>query len=246
MTRLLLRIKSWIRRCLVLILVVMPSPVKIPLYRGIFRYKIGKNVRIGLSLIDVAELEIGDNVRIGHFTRFKNIPDVQIRDYCSIGFGNTFTSTYEFISAAGIKARHNHPRVSLGTHCQITMLHYFDVQDSLTIGAYTVIAGRSSVFFTHYLDVLNNKQATKPISIGDYCMIGSHAHFTPGARIADRCVVGMASVVTKPFVDSYHLIAGNPAQIVRNLPEDAAYFRRATGWIGEFAPPPAEIRHLVK
>jgi acetyltransferase-like isoleucine patch superfamily enzyme len=126
------------------------------------------------------------------------------------------------------------------------MLHYFDVQDSFMIGAYTVIAGRASVFFTHYLDVLNNKQATKPISIGDYCMIGSNVHFAPGASIADCCVVGMAAVVAKPFTESFSLIAGNPAQVIKKLPEDAAYFRRTIGWIGEFAPPPTEIRHLVK
>jgi acetyltransferase-like isoleucine patch superfamily enzyme len=241
MLQLFLNVKRFIRKWLTLVLVVVPSPIKIPIYRRLFGYQIGKNVRIGLSWINVAALQIGDYVRIGHFNRFKNIPEVQIGDYCSIGFGNTFTSTYEFIAEAGIKARGNRPRLNLGNHCQITMLHYFDVQDSFRIGAYTVIAGRESVFFTHYLDVVHSTQSAKPISIGDYCMVGTNTRFVPGASIADCCVVAMAAVVTKPFTESFSLIAGNPALVIKKLPEDAAYFKRKVGWIGEFSSPPSGL-----
>lgn len=245
MLHLLLRVKSFLRNWLALLVIILPSVAKIPIYRWVFGYKIGKNVWIGLCWINVPFMQIGDNVRIGHFTRFKNVPVVRIGNYCAIGFGNTFTSTYEFTSVASTKARGNHPRLTLGDHCQITMLHYFDVQDSFQIGAFTVIAGRDSVFFTHYLDVIENSQSAKPIMIGDYCMIGSNVRFAPGASVADCCVVGMGAVVTKPFTESYHLVAGNPAQVVKKLPEDAAYFQRKVGWIGEFAPPPPELRRLL-
>lgn len=235
-----------LRRGLALVLIFFPSVFKIPLYRRFFGYRIGKNVRIGFSWIDVDKLEIGNYVRIGHLTRLKNIPQVEIGDYCSIGLGNTFTSTREFTSPDARRMRGNTPRLVLGKHCQITMLHYFDVQDSLIIGAFTVIAGRDSIFFTHYLDIIQNRQSTKPIVIGDYCMVGARASFVPGASLADCSVVAMGSVVTRAFSESHRLIAGNPAEIIKELPKDAAYFHRVVGWVGEFAQPSPAIQALLQ
>ena len=39
----------------------------------------------------------------------------------------------------------------------------------------------------------------------------------PGAAIPDCCVVGLGSVVTKAFADSYSLITGVPAKRIRAL-----------------------------
>jgi acetyltransferase-like isoleucine patch superfamily enzyme len=219
-------------------LIIVPSRIKIPMYRLLFGYRIGRRVTIGLSWIEVGHLEIGDDAHIGHFNRLKNIPHVTIGDHTSIGTGNTFTAADEFTNAQGIAARGNKPALEIGRHCGITIGHYFDVQDSVQIGAFTVIAGLSSVFFTHYLDVLTSAQSTKPISIGRYCMIGSNAHFVPGSGLADYCVVGMGSVVTKMAADPYTQYAGNPAAAVRALPHDAAYFLRSSGWIGTYSPRP--------
>ena len=41
---------------------VMPSPLACACYRLFFGYKIGKKVRIGFSIIDANECEIGDAV----------------------------------------------------------------------------------------------------------------------------------------------------------------------------------------
>lgn len=233
-----------VRRWLLLAIVVLPSAIKIPIYRRGFGYKIGGDVKLGWCWIDVGSLRIGDHVRIGNLTRLKGIPEVVIEDYCSIGLGNTFTSTLEFTSPEGRAARRNRPYLHLGKHSQITLLHYFDVQDSITVGAFTVIAGKGSTFFTHYLDVVKCQQATKPVSIGAYCMLGSNVSFVPGASTADCSVVGMGAVVTKSFSEPHVLIAGNPARIVKTLPADAAYFKRKTGWIGTYAPMPPELIEL--
>lgn len=238
MPRPFLRIRAALLHWLSLALVVLPSGVKIPIYRWVYGYKIGKHVRIGLSWIEVGKLEIGDHVVIRHFNRFKNIPEVRIGDYSTIGNFNTFTSTFEFTNEKGMAARGNRPMLILGRHCGIALLHYFDVQDTIAVGSYTTIAGMGSVFFTHYLDVISGTQSTKPISVGEYCMVGSSARFTPGASLANCCVVGMAGVVTKQFTETHLLVGGNPAIAIRALPEDAAYFKRSVGWIGSFTSPP--------
>ena len=238
MNRTIGRLKLAMRKMLSFAVVVLPSALKVGVYRHVFGYKIGRQVKIGLSWINVEKFEIGDYVVIGNFNRFKTIPSVRIGDHTRIGMGNIFTSTTEFTNPQRIALRGNRPELVIGCHCGISMLHYFDVQDMFTIGSFTTIAGINSVFFTHYLDVLTAKQMTRPIAIGDYCMIGSNARFVPGAGIANCSVVGMGAVLTKLVTETHVMIGGNPAVVVRRLPEDAAYFKRTVGWIGEFSQPP--------
>lgn len=234
--------KGILLKWLSLIVVITPSIIKLMVYRRVYRYSIGRNVRIGLSWIWVGRLHLGDNVQIGHFNRFKNIPDVEIGNYTVIGTGNTFTSSSEFTNDVGMTARGNKPILVIGEHCGISLMHYFDIQDRVEIGAYTTIAGKGSDFFTHYLDVVSSTQSVKPIGIGKYCIVGSSACFTPGARIADCCVVGMGAVVTREHKETLCLIGGNPAVTIHKLPSDAAYFKRKVGWVGSFTEPPFESR----
>ena len=120
----------------------------------------------------------------------------------------------------------------IGRHVGVAMFHYFNVQDELTIGDFTTVAGRDPIFHAHYLDATSGAQCTRPIHIGEYCMLGAAVRFAPGASVPNCCVVGMGSVVTKPFTEPYCLLGGNPAGVLRRLPEDAAYFHRKVGWIG--------------
>ena len=54
-------------RLVVLALIAsLPSPIAIFFLKLFFGYRIGKRVRIGFSIIDAAECEIGDDVSIGH------------------------------------------------------------------------------------------------------------------------------------------------------------------------------------
>jgi acetyltransferase-like isoleucine patch superfamily enzyme len=227
-------IKNKLLYILSLIVVVFPVPVKIFLYRNVFGYKIGKHVSIGLSWIYVNDLIVDDNVIIRHFNRFKGIPCVRIGHDSVIGFGNTFTSTQEFTCKRGVDIRHNNPSLIVGEHCGITMLHYFDIQDSFSVGPFTTIAGRQSIFYTHYIDVSKNSQSTKPISIGSYCMIGSAVRFAPGACISDYCVVGIGAVVVKNMTEKYKLIGGNPAVNILDLNIDSKYFHRDKGWVSHY------------
>ena len=50
------------------------------------------------------------------------------------------------------------------------------------------------------------------INIGDDCYLGMGAFIMPGVTIADRCIVGAGSVVTKSFLEPGSVIAGNPAR----------------------------------
>lgn len=50
------------------------------------------------------------------------------------------------------------------------------------------------------------------INIGNRCFLGMNALILPGVTLADNCIVGAGSVVTKSFLEPGSVIAGNPAQ----------------------------------
>src|SRR5258707_7629967 len=67
---------------------LMPSLLKRSCYRLCFGYKIGKRVRIGLSIIDARECRIDDDVRIGHLNLMVRLNKLEIDDHVRIGHLN--------------------------------------------------------------------------------------------------------------------------------------------------------------
>src|ERR1044072_1453214 len=76
-------------RLLVLaIFALLPSFLKRSFYRWFFGYKIGKRVRIGVSIIDAGECLIEDDVSIGHFNVMTRVQKLAIHDHVRIGHLN--------------------------------------------------------------------------------------------------------------------------------------------------------------
>ncbi|CAG8256350.1 unnamed protein product [Penicillium salamii] len=92
----------------------------------------------------------------------------------------------------------------------------------VSIGSRTLIGPNVSFFSgTHPTDPdlrngTNGPEMGKPITIGSDCWIGGNATILPGVTIGDGCTVGAASMVTKD-VPAYHVVAGNPARILRKV-----------------------------
>ena len=61
--------------------------------------------------------------------------------------------------------------------------------------------------------VLN--KPTAPILIGDHCWLGERVSLTKNAGLANDCIVGLASVVTKKFTEEHCVLAGAPAKVVK-------------------------------
>ena len=66
----------------------LPSLLKRPFYRWFFGYRIGKRVRIGLSIIDAGECEIDDDVSIGHLNVVTRVQKLIVKDHVRIGHLN--------------------------------------------------------------------------------------------------------------------------------------------------------------
>lgn len=55
-----------------------------------------------------------------------------------------------------------------------------------------------------------------PINIGDHCWIGANSIIMPNVELGDFCVVAANSFVNCSF-ESYSVIGGNPARLIRKL-----------------------------
>lgn len=92
----------------------------------------------------------------------------------------------------------------------------------VSIGSRTLVAPNVSFYSgTHPLDPqLRNgtrgPETGKEIHVGEDCWIGGGAIILPGVSIGRGSTVGAGSVVTKD-VPPFHVVAGNPAKIIRKI-----------------------------
>lgn len=194
----------------------LPNVLKIPFYRVALGWKIGSNVKIGLSIFDAEKVELGDNVRIGHLN-FSNCAST-----ISVGPG-TIILNNNMISGGAYAEPGWVNTLQIGEKCVVTSKHFFDVGGGISIGNHTTIAGRDSQLWSHTIKFQQGKHSLTPLPLS----IGSRAYL--GARctvlfctIPDDCLVGAASVVNKSIAPSQdvQVVAGNPATVRRTYPAE--------------------------
>jgi acetyltransferase-like isoleucine patch superfamily enzyme len=211
------------------LLALLPSWLKVPLYRWLYGYQIGKGVRIGCSaFVGVGSCRIGDGVRIGHGNLFYQIDDLTIGAQVQIGFLNLFRGgqrieigSYVTILRKNVFNAILDPDfvepvesvLMLGCGSVVTTGHWLDFSDGITIGDHSIIGGRNSSFWTH------NRQRGRGIAVGHHCYLGSEVRFAPGVEVAPCCIVALGSVLMGRCEEQRSLIAGNPAAVLRPLQE---------------------------
>jgi acetyltransferase-like isoleucine patch superfamily enzyme len=92
----------------------------------------------------------------------------------------------------------------------------------ITIGARTLVGPHCSFYSgTHPLDPflrngIKGPELGKPITIGEDCWFGGNVIVLPGVTIGRGVTIGAGSVVTKD-VPPFHVVAGNPARVLRKI-----------------------------
>lgn len=223
---------SKFRLLMLALLALLPSFLKRPLYRLFFGYRIGKRVRIGLSIIDARECLIEDDVKIGHLNLIVGVKKLTIGDHVRIGLLNIIRGGDEVrLGRYAEIIRMNEinsipepdvvnpvePVFLLGEGSIVTTGHKIDFTDRVEIGRRSILGGRNSSLWTH------NRQRTRPISIGSFAYIGSEIRVAPGGTIPSRCIVGIGSVITGQLTEENHLIAGVPAKSIKELSSDDTF-----------------------
>ena len=129
---------------------LLPSWLKIPLYRRLFGYEIGRGVRIGFSpFIGVRHCQIGERTRIGSFNVFFRVERLEIGAHTQIGFCNVFRggrliSLGSYITILRLNVfnaivegdflQPTEAILELGAGVVVTSQHWLDFSERITIG----------------------------------------------------------------------------------------------------------------
>jgi len=207
----------------------LPSFLKRACYRWFFGYRIGRAVRIGVSIIDARHCQIDEGVTIGHLNLVIGVGKLVIGDHVRIGHLNiirggeevTLERYSEIIRLNEINAipdadvvNEIDSRFSLGAGSVVTAGHKIDFTDRVKIGRRTIIGGRNSSVWTH------NRQRTRPVHIGSFAYLGSEIRIAPGGSVPSKCIVGIGSVIIGELATEGFLIAGVPAKAVKELSQE--------------------------
>jgi acetyltransferase-like isoleucine patch superfamily enzyme len=225
-------LRVWRRRVRLLGLLLtglLPNAIKKPLYRAVFRYTIGPGVRIGLVILDAQRLELGAGTRISHFTVVIRVGEFKTGRNVRVGMlnlirGGESVELGDFVTLMRLNVLNAIPdhdcttdpssRLLVGEGAVIVAEHRIDFTDTVRIGRCAIIGGRNSSLWTH------TRQTTAPISIGDFCYLGSEIRVAPGAFLPPECILALGSVLAGRIDTPRSLVGGVPAKIVRALSED--------------------------
>ena len=230
--------RGWPRLALLAVIALLPGFVKRPLYRGLFRYRIGRGVRIGVVILDAGTVELGDGTEIGHLNLITRVDSfitgrsvrigslniirggerVRLGDYAEVMRLNVLNAIPDHDCTTSPASR-----LEIGRGAVVVSGHRIDFTDEVTIGQNVIIGGRNSSLWTH------NRQSTAPIAIGDFCYLGSEVRLAPGARLAERSILGLGSVLAGAIDTPGSLVGGVPARIIRPLTaeDDVLIHRKA-------------------
>lgn len=212
--------------------VLLPWPLKRFMLTRIFKYEIHPTARIGLSWIYPKKLIMHTNSQIGSLNVAIHLDQILIGKHSSIARGNWITG---FPSNTDSKHfSHQKDRKSyliIGDHSAITKNHHIDCTNVIQIGNFVTIAGYASQLLTHSINIEMNIQDSHPITIGDYCFVGTSSTILGGATLPEYCVLGANSLLNKSFLIPYRLYGGNPAKEIKELSKEYKYFNRKEGFV---------------
>lgn len=152
-----------------------------------------------------------------------------------IGFGGTDMLDYKYtrtmLKLTGDIYFQGKTKIGVGAKIMVsgklTLGEYFDITGDATIicakeisiGAHTMIAWQALIMDTDQHNIYTQDGTVinkdKPISIGNNVWIGAKSLILKGTAIADGSIIGANTTITKKFTKKHTIIAGNPAQIVK-------------------------------
>jgi len=210
---------------------VLPWPLRRAVLRRFLGYEIADTSRIGLSWVYPRKLVLKEGARIGHLTLCKDIDLLQIGESASIGNLNWITGYPSGLPGHFEHQTDRRPELILSAHSAITNRHFIDCTERIQIGAFTIVAGFASQLLTHSINLESSRQEAHPISIGNYCFVGTNCVLLGGSSLPDYSVLGAKSLLNRDYAESHFLYGGVPAKAIKALPDTYRYFQRKSGYV---------------
>jgi acetyltransferase-like isoleucine patch superfamily enzyme len=210
---------------------LLPWVLRRRLLVAVFGYRIHPTSYIGFAWVMPEQLIMGPHSEIGALTVCKGLKLLHLKENAAIGKGNWITGYPTREPRHFAHQVDRRPELIVGEHSAITNRHLIDCTSSVAIGAFTTFAGYRSQILTHSIDLENSRQSSAPITVGDYCFIGTDCVLLGGTSLPDHSVLGAKSLLNKQYSEPYWLYAGNPARPVKRLADNLGYFRRQVGFV---------------
>lgn len=214
-----------------LLCLVFPWNVRRVILNATLGYKIHRTAKIGFSIVIPDHLEMGPHASIGHLNICKGLKDMILGEESIISSMNWITGLPTRANDFFKHSTGRNPSLYLGDHSAITTRHYIDCTDQISVGKFTTIAGLNSQFLTHSINLMGSYQDCSPITIGDFCFVGTNSVVLPGSSLGNNSVLSASSLLNKKFSEDYLLIGGIPARPIKTLPKDMGYFHREKGFV---------------
>lgn len=182
-------------------------------------HRIGSQVRIGYSLVLVDRLVLQGTTHIGHFNLLR-LRRLVMRQGAYMGRCNVINGPISVSLAERAAIGNNNkivrgPRnlVTSGPAClrmgelaKITSRHRLDCTTSVSMGAFSTMAGTSSELWTHgYVHDQTGPGRYRidgQVRIGHNVYIGSASVITAGVTIADGVIIGAGTTVARSLLES--------------------------------------------
>ncbi len=219
------------RKILALVSALFPWQMRRWLLVKLLGYEIHPTARIGWSWICPEHLVMAAGARIGSLTVCKGVSLLQMDAESYLGNLN-WISGFPVADKTHFGEEHERQaELVIGDHAAVTHRHILDCTNSVRIGRFSTFAGYRSQVLTHSIDLAHCRQASKPVTIGEYCFVGTGSVLLGGCVLPDYSVLGALSVLNKAYTETHWLYAGNPARQVKALTETMLYFERSVGFV---------------
>ena len=210
---------------------VFPWSIRRWLLQRFLGYRIHQRASIGLSLVLCDALVMEEGSRIGHLNLIKGLRLVHLSPESHIGNLNWITGFPVGSSHHFAHETDRAPELVLGAHSAVTNRHLLDCTARVSIGAFATFAGFRSQILTHSIDLEHSRQSSAPVSIGEYCFVGTDCVLLGGSSLPPRSVLGAKSLLNRSHAQPQWLYGGVPAKPLKELPGDWAYFQRTRGFV---------------
>lgn len=190
-------------------------------------FSIHPTAKIGYSIVLADQVILAANARVGHFNYIGRLDLLRLDEEALIGNLNWIPGLSQRLNSPFFRKKANRRSdLILGRCSMIANQHYIDCSDRVEFQPFSALAGVRTQLMTHGVEPISSRQVCGPITIGEFSMIGSGSLLLRGVHVPSCCIVGAGSVVSHLKPESFCLFSGNPAVLVRKLPETAKLFAR--------------------
>ncbi len=217
------------KKIIVTISMLMPWVLKRLFLQLLCGYKLHKTAHIGFAYVSAENVVMGPGASIGHFSVCKGLSTLHIGEFALIGKANWISAHPSGGARYYEDDIERRPDLVMGPHSAITHLHLLDCTAAITIGRFTTLAGYNSQLLSHSINIEKSRQEALPITIGDYCFIGTQTVILGGSRLPSFSLLTAKSLLRTQFTDSYWIYGGVPAEPIKPANVNGRYFLRTEG-----------------